>query len=155
MLTQSPSICNVPERPAKRPTFLLIVLLTAVALAVSACGPKQLDSFQRINYDRTGNGLVGLSINETLMVKAQAWSEYLASASSLQHSQLAQSVDPGWRMLGENVGYGPSPEAVQQAFMRSPGHRANILNPEFNWAGTGVSISSNGTVYVVQIFAKY
>ena len=155
MLTQSPSICNVPERRAKRPTLLLIVLFTAVALAISACSPQQLDSFQRINYDRTANGLVGLSINETLMTKAQAWSDYLASVGTLQHSQVADAVDPGWWMLGENVGSGSSVEAVEAAFMRSPGHRANILNPEFNWAGTGVSVSSNGTVFVVQVFAKY
>jgi uncharacterized protein YkwD len=133
----------------------MIVLAAAVALALSACSPQQLDSFQRINYDRTDNGLVGLSINDTLMAKAQAWSDHLASIGTLQHSLLAQSVDPGWWMLGENVGSGPSIEAIEQAFMRSPGHRANILNPEFNWAGTGVSVSSNGTVFVVQVFAKY
>jgi uncharacterized protein YkwD len=126
-----------------------------VALVVSACSPQQVDSFQRINYDRTDNGLIGLSINNALMSKAQAWSDYLASIGTLHHSNLAESVDAGWWMLGENVGYGPSIEAVEQAFMRSPGHRANILNPEFNWAGTGVSVSSNGTVFVVQVFAKY
>ncbi|HUP75617.1 MAG TPA: CAP domain-containing protein [Acidimicrobiales bacterium] len=133
----------------------MIALFAAVALVLSACSPQQVDSFQRINYDRTDNGLVGLSINDTLMAKAQAWSDYLASMGTLRHSQLAESVDPGWWILGENVGFGPSIEAVEQAFMRSPGHRANILNPEFNWAGTGVTVSSNGTVFVVQVFAKY
>jgi hypothetical protein len=29
------------------------------------------------------------------------------------------------------------------------------LNPDFNWAGTGVSVSANGTVFLVQVFAKY
>jgi uncharacterized protein YkwD len=58
-------------------------------------------------------------------------------------------------MLGENVGSGPSVEAIQAAFMNSPGHRANILNPEFNWAGAGVAVAGNGTVYVVQVFGKY
>jgi uncharacterized protein YkwD len=122
---------------------------------LSACSPQQLDSFQRINYDRVDNGLIGMSINDSLMAKAQAWSDYLASVGSLQHSNLAEGVDGGWWMLGENVGYGPSIEAVERAFMNSPGHRANILSPEFNWAGTGVSVSGNGTVFVVQVFAKY
>ena len=133
----------------------MIVLAAAVALALSACSPQQVDSFQRLNDDRGANGLIGVGSNETLMAKAQAWSDYLASVGSLQHSNVAESVDPGWWMLGENVGYGPSIEAVQHVFMQSPGHRANILNPEFNWAGTGVSVSGNGTVYVVQVFAKY
>ena len=155
MLIQSPSIRNVSARQAKRPTFLLIVVLSAAALLLSACTPEQVDSFQKINYDRMDNGLIGLSINETLMAKAQAWSDYLASVRTLQHSSLGDAVDPGWWMLGENVGYGPSVEAIERAFMNSPGHRANILNPEFNWAGTGVAVSGNGTVFLVQVFAKY
>ena len=132
-----------------------MLLLAAAAVVLSACSPQQVDSFQRINYDRTDNGLVGLSINNTLMAKAQAWADYLASVGTLRHSQLTESVDAGWWMLGENVGHGPSVEAIEAAFMRSPGHRANILNPEFNWAGTGVAVSGNGTVYLVQVFAKY
>jgi uncharacterized protein YkwD len=124
-------------------------------MVLSACSPQQLDSFQRINYDRAPYGAPALSINEELMTKAQLWADYLASVGHLEHSLLTQSVGPGWYMLGENVGSGPSVEAVEAAFMQSPGHRANILNPEFNWAGTGVAVTSNGTVFVVQVFAKY
>ena len=138
MLIQSPSIRNVSARQAKRPTFLLIVVLSAAALLLSACTPEQVDSFQKINYDRMDNGLIGLSINETLMAKAQAWSDYLASVRTLQHSSLGDAVDPGWWMLGENVGYGPSVEAIERAFMNSPGHRANILRPQFGRVGIGV-----------------
>lgn len=129
--------------------------LLALALLLSACSPEQLDAFQRINYDRTANGLIGLSIQNSLMDKAQNWANYLASIGSLQHSNVAEGADAGWWMLGENVGLGPSVEAIEAAFMNSPGHRANILNPEFNWAGAGVAVSSNGTVFVVQVFGKY
>jgi uncharacterized protein YkwD len=131
------------------------MLFAAVAIVLSACSPQQVDTFQRINYDRMDNGLIGMSINNTLMDKAQAWADYLASIGTLQHSNLAESVDAGWWMLGENVGSGPSADAIEQAFLNSPGHRANILNPEFNWAGTGVAVSGNGTVFLVQVFAKY
>lgn len=131
------------------------MLFAAAALVLSACSPQQVDTFQRINYDRMDNGLIGMSINDTLMAKAQAWADYLASIGTLQHSNVAEGADPGWSMLGENVGSGPSADAIEQAFLNSPGHRANILNPEFNWAGTGVAVSGNGTVYLVQVFAKY
>ena len=131
------------------------MLLAAVAIVLSACSPQQVDTFQRINYDRMDNGLIGMSINDSLMAKAQAWADHLASIGYLWHSDLADGVDPGWWMLGENVGSGPSADAIEQAFLNSPGHRANILNPEFNWAGTGVAVSGNGTVYLVQVFAKY
>lgn len=130
-------------------------LVAVVLLALAACSPQQLDSFQRINYARVDAGASDLSINTTLMNKAQAWSDRLASTGALQHSNLTEGVDPGWWVLGENVGYGPSIEAVQQAFMASPSHRANVLDPRFNWAGTGVSVSATGTVFVVQVFAGY
>jgi len=89
------------------------------------------------------------------MAKAQAWADHLASIGYLWHSNLAEAVDPGWSMLGENVGSGPSADAIERAFLNSPGHRANIMNPQFNWAGTGVAVSGNGTVFLVQVFAKY
>jgi uncharacterized protein YkwD len=127
----------------------------AAALLLTSCSPEQLDAFQRINHDRTANGLVGLSIQTSLMDKAQIWANHLASVGSLSHSNVAEGADPGWWILGENVGSGPSVEAIEAAFMRSPGHRANILNPEFNWAGAGVAVAGNGTVYVVQVFGKY
>jgi uncharacterized protein YkwD len=127
----------------------------AAALLLTSCSPEQLDAFQRINYSRTDHGLIGLSIQDSLMNKAQLWADYLASVGTLAHSNLAEGADPGWWMLGENVGSGPSVEAIQAAFMNSPGHRANILNPEFNWAGAGVAVAGNGTVYVVQVFGKY
>ena len=156
MFTQLRQIRNAPAaRRAGRAKPLLIVLLAAVALLLSACSPQQLDSFQRVNADRVANGVGAMSIQDGLMAKAQQWADYLASTSHLEHSTLTDSVAPGWAMLGENVGYGPSIETVEAAFMASPAHRSNILNPEFNWAGTGFAVSGNGTVFVVQVFAKY
>jgi uncharacterized protein YkwD len=127
----------------------------AAALLLSSCSAEQLDAFQRINHDRTAHGLIGLSIQDSLMKKAQGWANHLAAHGTLQHSNVAEGADPGWWMLGENVGSGPSVEAIEAAFMNSPGHRANILNTEYNWAGAGVAVAGNGTVYVVQVFGKY
>ena len=40
---------------------------------------------------------------------------------------------------GENVAMGyPSPRSVVRAWMRSAGHRANILNPAFRHVGVGL-----------------
>jgi uncharacterized protein YkwD len=155
VFTQS-SVRHAPalER-AKRPTKFLLLPLVALAILLSACTPEQLDAFQRLNAERQANGLAAVNPQEALMTKAQVWADYLASIGSLQHSNVAEGAAPGWWILGENVGSGPSVEAVQAAFMNSPGHRANILNPEFNWAGAGVAVSGNGTVFVVQVFGKY
>ena len=57
-----------------------------------------------------------------------------------------------WTAQGENVAGGQStPAAVVDAWMNSPGHRANILNPEYGYMGVGYN--SNGKRWV-QIFSS-
>ena len=56
-------------------------------------------------------------------------------------------------LVGENIAYGQSsPEAVMNAWMNSSGHRANILNADFDKIGVGV-VRSGGRLYWVQLFA--
>jgi len=58
-----------------------------------------------------------------------------------------------WCSLGENVGYGPSVAAIEDAYMNSSGHRANILSTK--WNGAGVGYATNGKrVFTVQVFIK-
>lgn len=44
-----------------------------------------------------------------------------------------------------------TPEEVVTAWMNSPGHRANILNPDFKQLGVGV-VYKDGLYYWVQMF---
>lgn len=58
---------------------------------------------------------------------------------------------------GENIAAGQrSPEEVMKAWMNSPGHRANIMDPSFGRVGIGVVSSSSGRYgyYWVQNFAN-
>lgn len=42
--------------------------------------------------------------------------------------------------IGENIAWGQDSETeVMQAWMNSPGHRANILNPDYRYVGEGRS----------------
>lgn len=53
---------------------------------------------------------------------------------------------------GENIAYGQSTAAaVMEAWMNSPGHKANILNESFSRLGVGLA-DNNGTLYWVQLF---
>lgn len=55
---------------------------------------------------------------------------------------------------GENVACAhPSPASVVRGWMKSPGHRANILNPLFTHIGAGTASSDTGQYYWVQNFA--
>jgi uncharacterized protein YkwD len=48
------------------------------------------------------------------------------------------------RYAGENLAFAPSTELAMQGLMNSPGHRENILNPNFSKIGIGVM---DGGVY--------
>ncbi len=56
---------------------------------------------------------------------------------------------------GENLAYGyTTPEALVAAWMLSPEHRDNILNPNFQYSGIGVYQSENGKIYYAQLFYR-
>ncbi len=63
------------------------------------------------------------------------------SHTSLDGSSMSDRIDRqgyAWRRLAENIAAGyPSPEAVVEGWMNSPGHRANILNCDLTEIGVG------------------
>jgi uncharacterized protein YkwD len=61
-----------------------------------------------------------------------------------------------FQLLGENIAYNqgfddPGAFAVGR-WMLSPGHRRNILSPEFQQSAIGVFVAPDGTVYLTQDF---
>jgi uncharacterized protein YkwD len=154
--------------------MIAAVAVAALALLLTSCMiPEETSAFNLVNRDRAANGVAPLSVHGHLVTKAQNWATYLASnsggvchGSKLKHSNLADGVPAGWRLLGENVGCtsgsGPWPGSVntlQTQFMNSSGHRANIVNPAFNYAGVGLSMFYTGpntwVVYETQVFAQF
>jgi uncharacterized protein YkwD len=47
-----------------------------------------------------------------------------------------------------------TPQSRVLGWMSSPGHRANILNPNFNNVGVGVSMDENGRWFVYMILSR-
>jgi len=148
---------TAPARRSHRSRRILAALGVVVALGIvtTACTSGEEDhGTALVNQARASNGVGNLSSNVTLILIAQAWSQHLAAAGGLSHrNPLSDGAPAGWRKLGENVGYGSSVDVVQGAFMNSPGHRANILDPSFNNLGIGVTVDGSGRRWVVQEFA--
>jgi uncharacterized protein YkwD len=136
-----------------RPRSLTLVLLgIALVLTLTACmTTSQRSVANELNADRRAHGRRTLPSHSALNTKAQRWAEKLARDGRLSHSTLSSGAPSCWRSLGENVGYGPSIAAVQDAYMRSSGHRANILNTKWNYIGVGYA-KRGSRVYTVQVF---
>lgn len=104
-----------------------------------------------INADRRAAGLGPLAVVPELVEGARIHAERMRAAGEIYHSDdYATHVD-GWYKMGENVGRGGSIDTLHQAFMDSPGHRANILDPDYDGVGIGV-IWDGGVPYVAEIF---
>ena len=54
------------------------------------------------------------------------------------YSSIFDENNISWRAIGENIAAGQkTPERVIEAWMNSPGHRANILDEDFTYLGVG------------------
>ena len=139
-------------RQRTRSLGILATVFVAV-LALGACNSAAADQdFAMINSLRANHGLAQLGRSGELNNKAQAQADRMSNRGRIYHStNLAAGVSPGWQLIGENVAVAGSIEQAQSALEASPGHLENMLNGGFTEVGIGVT-SSNGRVYVVQVF---
>ena len=142
------------EGAARLPARMLLAAVGLVlALLLAACQTEgQAAVGRELNADRRAHGLATLPSHGTLDAKAQAWAAKLARDGRLSHSNLASGAPRCYRALGENVGFGPSAAHVQDGYMASSGHRANVLGRGWTDVGVGYARGRNGGVYTVQVF---
>ena len=93
------------------------------------------------------------------MLKAEdmAVKNYFSHTSPLLGSMadLLALYDINWRFCGENIAKGQtSPENVMNSWMDSPGHKANILSPNYGKIGVGCYTDPHGYIYWVQEFTN-
>jgi cysteine-rich secretory family protein len=130
----------------------LLVLRTGVAFAQ---GDIEQCFVDRTNAERAQRGLGVMAVNQDLVAMARRQSQRMADAGTIFHNQnLAADGPKGWKLLGENVGVGPSCGSLHEAFMNSEHHRDNILEPRFNYVGMGVVVSGGSTIYITEQFMQ-
>ena len=137
----------------KRRNLTLGTLVLAMALLTGCLRTQQSQVLKEMNADRSAYHLRTLPTQVDAQRKAQAWAEKLARENKLYHSNLPDGIHTKWCSIGENVGYGPTVPTIEDAYMNSPGHKANILATK--WNGAGVGYAKNGNrVFTVQVFIK-
>jgi uncharacterized protein YkwD len=99
-----------------------------------------------VNDVRAGVGCQPLTVDDQLTAAAQLHAEDMAARDYMEHVN-PEGQDPQDRAaaqgftdpVGENIAMGyPTPEAVMDGWMNSPGHRANIENCDYGTIGVGV-----------------
>ncbi len=135
---------------------LLLVLLTAFPLQPAAADQRADEQlfYALINELRETEGLQPLSVHPELVSEARLWAQSLASRGLIEHAgDLSVGVTDRWSLLGENVGV--TNETVQvlfDAFVASPTHLQNLLDPDFDAIGVGVARGPDGRIFTVHRF---
>lgn len=111
------------------------------------------------NSARSQNGYAALvedgALSDAAAVRAReiAHSFSHTRPSGASFSSALSESGVSYLRAGENIASGQkSASEVVNAWMNSPGHRANILNSSYSRIGSA-SVNINGTLYWVQLFA--
>lgn len=106
-----------------------------------------------VNAERAKSGCGAMTLNSKLGKAAQGHSDDMAERDFFDHTN-PDGEGPGdrvtaagyrWSTYGENIAAGQgTPAAVMDSWMKSSGHRANILNCSFKEIGIGYRQGSGG-----------
>lgn len=167
-------VWNGEVTPSTTPTSSLPSKIAEALLPKAhAAGSAQESSFEADELVRLTNtarrtaGLPELKRENCLNNSAREWNFILTASDSFYHADIGVIIPKhcgnGWQRLGENLARvqstRPSNDAVatkaaHDALMRSPGHKANILNRDYNKIGIAAHRDSKGRIVFTQHFWK-
>ncbi|MCG0278705.1 MAG: CAP domain-containing protein [Thermanaeromonas sp.] len=114
-----------------------------------------------VNAERVKAGLKPLQVDLELSRVARLKAEDMRDKNYFSHdsptygsfAEMIRRFGIPYRTAGENIAAGyRNPEAVVAAWMASPGHKSNILNPAFTALGVGYASGGSYGHYWVQLF---
>ncbi|MDN5331020.1 MAG: hypothetical protein PWP45_245 [Tepidanaerobacteraceae bacterium] len=99
-----------------------------------------------VNAERIKAGLKPLQIDMRLVDLARKKSRDMIQNNYFGHTspvygtpfEMMKAAGITYRYAGENLAGAPTVQKAHEGLMNSPGHRANILNPNYNRIGIGV-----------------
>ena len=99
-----------------------------------------------VNKERNAAGFSTLTFDSKLREVARFHSEDMFKRGYFSHyspegksvADRAEQFNINYTVIGENLAYAPSLELAHKGLMNSPGHKANILSPDFNKIGIGI-----------------
>lgn len=125
----------------------LFVSLFACATSLAKAAPVTSKNIETIvNAERTQRGIAPLKVNESLNSAAYNKSTDMISKNYFEHYALGltpwdfiKNQNYDYLYAGENLAMDfNTSESTVNAWMNSPAHRKNILNPDFTDMGVGV-----------------
>lgn len=145
--------------------IVLVAVLAGVAFLPGGAAPAlaqatdpaaaEAEFVSRINDLRRSKGLGTLTVHDELVRVARGWAARMAEADEISHNpDLAHRVTADWQKLGENVGVGMTVAKLHDAFVNSPAHYRNLVDPDFTHVGVAVVLGRDGAIFTTHQFMK-
>ncbi|HUB52287.1 MAG TPA: CAP domain-containing protein [Terracidiphilus sp.] len=124
--------------------------------------PAQAEQLLELgNRARSIAGVGRLEWDPALAAAALYHCRWMAQQGPIAHryngepdlSVRANQAGARFGLIEENVAFGSNPATIHEAWMQSPGHRANMLSPNVDRVGIAV-IASRGMLYAVADYSR-
>ncbi|HEX9719551.1 MAG TPA: CvpA family protein [Ramlibacter sp.] len=138
---------------------------TTVPLRFRVADPKvrtdlEARMLEMVNAERAGRGLKPLRADPELAQVARAHSRDMLERGYFSHVapdgkdafDRMRKANVRFLMAGENLALAPTLPGAHQGLMTSPGHRANLLRPQFGRLGVGVLDAGKYGLMITQNF---
>jgi uncharacterized protein YkwD len=153
-----------------RATFVVAVALLLNCVAFNsraqstAAAPRTVSEqylFQAANAERVQRGLPALRWDDNLSRAASNHAHEMAARQSISHQyagepeleQRGKLVGARFSTIAENVAMAPTAVRIHDAWMNSPHHRENLLDPTVDSVAISV-LQRNGELYAVEDFDR-
>lgn len=152
-----------------RSCLAALLMVPVLALADTKVEEKKLELSEdekgvldRTNAERKAAGLPEFVPNAKLFQAAREHSANMAKQNRMSHvldgrthADRAAAAGYPYSFLGENIAWNQRDCAqVVECWMRSSGHRANILSRNYTEIGIAVAVNERGERYWTQIFGS-
>jgi uncharacterized protein YkwD len=145
--------------------FVAVLIGLVILVPLNGLAQKSFDAerslFNAVNQERKAHGLGALRWDDALADAARKHAQRMAAQGSMSHqfpgepnlASRARGAGVHYTWLSENVDEGPNAATIHQSFMKSPLHRANILDTDMDSIGIGM-VERSGQLFAVEDFAK-
>jgi uncharacterized protein YkwD len=173
-----PRITSMSLSPKRRGNSLILLTKSLVVSALALSGVANLHAQRAFepeanltvaeqyllaaaNEARANEGLAPVRLDPVLTEASAAHARQMAEHADISHqfngepdlAERGASVGAHFSLISENVGEAPSSVIIHDLWMHSPGHRANLLDPNVDSIGISVIIRDK-ELYAVEDFAS-
>jgi uncharacterized protein YkwD len=147
-------------------TVLVIVLAEPLERAPEILARWERWILDEVNGIRAQHDLPELDWREDLAAVARAHSEVMAQEKTMSHldprgrrvGDRLRQAGIGYRRAGENIannrGLEDPARIAVKSWLKSAGHRRQILDPGFSATGVGIALAEDGAYYFTQVFVE-